>query len=371
MTSYALDIRILKNLDWPLIGAMLALCLTGLVLLYSAGYNPDTKTSPQVMRQLISLSIGFVAFSICISISPAFWKRWAFVFYALGCVLLVAVLFGGNVAGGAKRWLELGGFRFQPSEFMKVALILAFAKVLSSESAPEQGYDFKSLIVPAAVVSLPVVLILVEPDLGTALCHVLIAGSMLLLADVKKSVLLKLSGLGVLLAIPAWFGLREYQKARIVSFLSPENDPLGSGYHAIQSKIAVGSGSIFGKGFMEGTQTQLSFLPEQTTDFIFSVLAEEWGFIGTASVLAIYAFIILYCLALSSKCHDKFSAYVVCGVSFLIFWHMLVNIGMVIGVLPVVGLTLPLISYGGSSAISIMAAFGLVVGVGMRRSLFS
>lgn len=194
---------------------------------------------------------------------------------------------------------------------------------------------------------------------------------MLLLAGLHKKTLLTLLSAGILLTIPFWlFGLKDYQRQRILTFMSPESDPLGSGYHAIQSKIAVGSGAFWGKGFMQGTQTQLRFLPEQTTDFIFSVLAEEWGFVGTFLVIFLYGFLIFRLLSISSRCQDTFSAFVAFGVAALIFWHVLVNIGMVVGVLPVVGLTLPLLSFGGSSVTSVMAALGLAAGFSFRRFLF-
>lgn len=366
-----LDRRVLGNFDWLLSGAVLLLCCAGLGVLMSAGHVPEKNFSPTMERQLASMGAGLAAFVAALTLNPSFLRRWAFVFYIVGCLLLAAVLGGGVVAGGARRWLSFGGFRFQPSEFMKLALILAMARVFSAEGAPKNGYDMKALIYPLAVMALPVGLILVEPDLGTALCHVLIAGSMLLVAGVRGSTFLKLALLAVALAYPAWNSLKDYQKQRVVSFLSPEQDPLGSGYHAIQSKIAVGSGKMFGKGFLQGTQTQLRFLPEQTTDFVFSVLAEEWGFFGSLVVLSLFAFLVLHSLAIAARCRERFSAFVVVGVATMIFWHVVMNIGMVTGVLPVVGLTLPLLSYGGSSVITFMAGLGLVAGVSMRRFLFT
>ncbi|MCB0343886.1 MAG: rod shape-determining protein RodA [Bdellovibrionales bacterium] len=372
MTSaIRVDRRVLSNFDWLLTGAMLLLCAVGLVVLFSAGHVRETNYSPTMERQFVSMSIGLGVFVICFLLNPTFLRRWSFALYLLGCVLLAALFFKGVYAGGARRWLALGGFRFQPSEFMKLALILAMARIFSAENAPKDGYNMKTLITPVLVMGVPVALILFEPDLGTALCHLLIAGSMLLLAGVRGSTFLKLAIAGIALAYPAWSTLKDYQKQRVVSFLSPEQDPLGSGYHAIQSKIAVGSGKVFGKGFLEGTQTQLSFLPEQTTDFIFSVLAEEWGFMGSFLVISLFAFLVLHSFAIAGRCRERFSAFVVVGVAMMIFWHMVVNIGMVTGVLPVVGLTLPLLSYGGSSVITFMAGLGLVAGVSMRRFLFT
>ena len=368
MPSYR---NISTRVDWPLVIAISLLCFIGLFTLYSAGFNQATGESLQMKKQAISMAIGLVFFTVCMLFSPAFWQRYAYLIYVVGCLLLAAIFFTGVVAGGARRWLDFGGVRMQPSEFMKVALILALAKLFSNRSAPLGDYRLSSLFAPFVLMAIPVALIVVEPDLGTALCHLLIGGSMLLLAGLHRKTLLTLLSAGLLLTIPFWlFGLKDYQRQRILTFMSPESDPLGSGYHAIQSKIAVGSGAFWGKGFMEGTQTQLRFLPEQTTDFIFSVLAEEWGFVGTFLVIFLYGFLIFRLLSISSRCQDAFSAFVAFGVASLIFWHVLVNIGMVVGVLPVVGLTLPLLSFGGSSVTSVMAALGLAAGFSFRRFLF-
>jgi rod shape determining protein RodA len=210
-----------------------------------------------------------------------------------------------------------------------------------------------------------------EPDLGTALVHLAIAGSMLFLAGVQRGTIIRLALIGGLLAVPGWHMLKDYQKQRVINFITPEADPLGTGYHAIQSKIAVGSGAVTGKGFMKGTQTQLRFLPEQTTDFIFSVLAEEWGFMGSLVILTLYSILILRVLGVAARAPDQFSLYVCYGVAAMMFWHVFVNIGMVIGVVPVVGVTLKLLSYGGSSVIAAMAGIGLVAGFSIRKSVFT
>ena len=302
---------------------------------------------------------------------PTFWRRCAWGFYIIGCLLLLAVLLKGSVAGGARRWLVIGPLRMQPAEFTKIALILLYARLFSSESAPRDGFTFKTLILPSILLAIPTALIMKEPDLGTALVHIAIAASMLFLAGVRRGTIIRLVVVGSLLAVPGWKMLKDYQKQRVLNFISPEADPLGTGYHAIQSKIAVGSGAVTGKGFMKGTQTQLRFLPEQTTDFIFSVLAEEWGFLGSLTILILYAILILRALGAASRCGDPFSTYVCYGVAAMMFWHVFVNIGMVIGVVPVVGVTLKLLSYGGSSVIAAMAGIGLVVGLSIRRSVFT
>lgn len=362
--------RFLSSIDWALVVATTLLCLSGLVLLYSAGYSADLKTSPPMNRQALSMAAGLAALLVGAILPPSFWRRWTWALYAAGCALLVLILVDGVVAGGARRWLAIGGFRFQPSEFMKVGLILALARVFSAESAPSEGYTLGSLYLPCLVMGLPVGLIVVEPDLGTALCLLLIGGSMLLVKGVRTKTLFRLFLAGLVLAIPAWNSLKDYQKQRVLTFLSPEEDPLGTGYHAIQSQIAVGSGSLTGKGFFQGTQTQLRFLPEQTTDFIFSVLAEEWGFLGSVSVIFLYAYLMYRLLVVSIKSSDQYSAFVCLGVAALVFWHVIINIGMVVGVLPVVGLTLPFLSFGGSSVVTVLAGIGLALGASRKRLSF-
>jgi len=363
--------RVVSNFDWSLTLTLIGLCAIGSLLLYSAGYSSEVDGSPQMRRQLIAMLAGFGVYFVAMLFPTSFWRRWSPLLFLVGCCLLLAVLVAGDTAGGARRWLNFGPVRFQPSEFMKVAMILMMARIFSSDSAPRDGYSMRTLWIPCVVALIPIGLIRAQPDLGTALCHALIAGSMLLLYGVRTRTLVLLGVLALVSAVPAWFMLEEYQQKRITAFISPDLDPQGSGYHARQSKIAVGSGSVFGKGFRQGTQTQLRFLPEQTTDFIFSVLAEEWGFMGTITVLSLYLYLLAHCLAIARRCSDTFSAMVTVGVAAFLFWHVVVNIGMVVGMLPVVGLTLPLLSFGGSSVVSVMAAFGLVAGVYVRRFLFT
>ncbi len=358
--------KLIGTIDWELIISVLLLGSIGLVILYSAGYQKDIGESPPMERQLITMGLGFFTFVVCMLLKTSFWWRSAIPLYLIGCGLLAVVLFTGVVAGGAGRWLQIGSIRIQPSEFMKLAFILMMAREFSREGAPRDGYTLSTLVRPCLIMLIPVELIRREPDLGTALCHLLIGGSMLLVVGIRGKTFLRLAGFGAILSIPAWQMLKDYQRQRILTFLSPESDPLGSGYHAIQSKIAVGSGMITGKGFLEGTQTQLRFLPEQTTDFIFSVLAEEWGFVGSLFVLGLYALIIYRLFRVAQKCADPFASLVSVGVAALLFWHIMINIGMVTGSMPVVGLTLPLLSFGGSSLITVMSALGIVVGFTVR-----
>jgi len=351
---------------------MLGLCWAGLVILYSAGYNPDTGESLAMYRQLYAMGIGLASFFICMYLSSSFWRQATVPVYLAGILLLGYILFEGVIAGGAQRWIEMHGFRMQPSEFMKIGIILAMAKILSSEKAPKDGYGIFSLFVPLMVLLFPAVLTFVEPDLGTAVCHVLIGGSMILLAGVRRKALIWLFACAVGFGVTSWsYLLMDYQRARVATFLWPESDPMGRGYHALQSKIAVGSGMLTGKGFLKGTQTQLRFMPEQTTDFIFSVLAEEWGFIGSVVILLLYGMLLFRLLKISLRLSDLFAVYVTFGVAAMIFWHVLVNIGMVAGIVPVVGITLVMLSYGGSSIVTCMSLLGIVAGFSRRRFVFS
>lgn len=360
---------LLQLVDWKLCFGMLSICLIGLAVLASAGYSPESGESASMRRQAYAMGLGLMSFVIASNISIVWWRRISWPAYVFGIAALVMILFGGVVAGGARRWLELGFFRMQPSEFTKLALILVLAYIFSSSRAPKGGYNLLSLFIPLLIICPPFLLVAVQPDLGTALCHLLIGGTMLLLYGIANRTFLFLSVSGLAALFPIWeFLLHDYQRARVMTFLNPEGDPLGRGYHAMQSKIAVGSGSIFGKGFREGSQTQLRFLPEQTTDFIFSVLAEEWGFVGTLLLVLLYGYVLLRLLNVAGRQDDKFAAFVVIGIAAMVFWHAFVNIGMVSGILPVVGITLPLLSYGGSSALAMMTGLGMASGLAKRST---
>jgi len=363
--------RLGSNFQWGYLLLLLAICGCGLLVLSSAGYDPEAGESRAMQKQALSMALGIGAFFLACFGSSNFWRRSAWLIYGVCLALLIFILAEGVVAGGARRWLDLGFFRMQPSEFMKIGLILCLARVLSSDRAPQDGHTLKTLFIPALTLIVPAALTLIQPDLGTALCQCLVGGSMIFLAGVKRRTIFTMATVAAVGAFPAWHSLKQYQRNRILNFISPELDPLASGYHAIQSKIAVGSGSWLGKGYLKGTQTQLRFLPEQTTDFLFSVLAEEWGFLGTMLVLVLYIVLIYRMLMVSSRAADRFSAMVTFGVAALFFWQVVVNVGMVTGTLPVVGITLPLLSYGGSSVLTLMFAAGLVAGVHSRRFLFS
>jgi rod shape determining protein RodA len=347
------------RLDPVLTGLLLALMGLGLMVLYSA----VEQNAAMVWRQSLRLSLGMAVLLVVVQIPPRHLRIWAPWLFAAVVVLLIAVAAIG-VGQGAQRWLDLGVIRFQPSEAMKLALPLMLAAVLARRPLPPGWLD---LLIATAVISVPVALIMIQPDLGTA---VLIASSglcILFLAGLRWRLILTAAG-ALAAALPAfWVNLHQYQKSRVLTFLNPERDPLGEGWNIIQSKIAVGSGGLLGKGWTGGSQSHLEFLPEPHTDFIFSVLAEEFGFVGVVGVLALYGAIILRALFLAERCRDSFARLLAGSLVFMFFLYLVVNVGMVCGLLPVVGVPLPLISYGGTSAVTLLAAFGLVMGLHSRR----
>lgn len=376
-----IDRRFLAHFDWPLFILTLAVPSFGLIVLYSAGYDPDKVYlnlewlgveihSAAFVKQILFLLLGLGSMVVGLSLTSSLLFRTAFIFYGSCLTLLVSVLLFGTVSNGSRRWLSLGSFNLQPSELMKLGVILALARYLSKHPPTKGGYGFLDLVMPLLIVGVPMGLIIRQPDLGTALSVGAIGGMMILFMGVRIRALVITAVVAVLTLFPAWHTLHGYQQRRVLTLFNPESDPLGSGYHIIQSKIAVGSGSFLGKGFLKGTQSQLEFLPEHTTDFVFSVLAEEWGFVGCVLVLSLYVALIVRILRVVLKNKDLFSSLVVFGIGSLILFHTVVNIGMVIGLLPVVGIPLPLFSYGGSSVISSMFSIGIVLGVSMRRLFF-
>jgi rod shape determining protein RodA len=298
------------------------------------------------------------------------WDRLALPTYAACLLLLVAVLVVGDVVKGSQRWLVAGSFRIQPSEVAKFALVVFLARAVHRRR-PTPSARLRELALPAVLTVIPVALVFKQPDLGSGLLLLLIAGSFLLMIPVPIRSLgwmAVVSGAG---ALGTWFFyLHDYQKERILTFLNPDRDPLGSAYHTIQSQIAVGSGGLLGKGFLEGSQSQLQFLPEQPTDFVFSVLAEEWGFIGAGFVLLLYLALLLRGLVVARTAKDLFGTALALGAVAMLFWPAVVNLAMVIGLLPVVGTPLPFLSYGGSSLLVSFAAVGLLMNISMRRYLF-
>ncbi len=351
------------HIDLPLWIGIMLLAIMGMIVLYSAG----DKSMELLNRQLLRLVLAFVVMFAIAQINPATLKFWAPWIFAIGLLMLIAVLFFGEVGKGAQRWLNLGLFRFQPSELMKIAVPIMTAWYLAEAPLPPRGWR---LLVAAVIVIVPTLLIAKQPDLGTAL---LIASSgffVLLLAGLGWKLVLGSSALIAASAPIFWnYLLHDYQRQRILTFLNPENDPLGSGYHIIQSTIAIGSGGLYGKGWLNGTQAHLDFLPERSTDFIFAVFSEEFGLLGTLLLLAVYIAVISRGMVIALNAQDTFSRLVAGSLTLTFFVYVFVNIGMVSGILPVVGVPLPLISYGGTSMVTIMAAFGILMSIQTHRKL--
>ncbi|MGZ3775645.1 MAG: rod shape-determining protein RodA [Pseudobdellovibrionaceae bacterium] len=361
-----------KKLDINLIIVILALNIIGLINLYSATHGPtSTDVSSLFVSQIMWLVVGWTVFLVVTLLDYAIVSKIAIAIYAVNLLAIIYTTFFGRVALGAQRWIDLGFFRYQPSETMKLAMIMLMAKILSSRSTQGPGMGFKEMFLPLMALGVPFVFVVKQPDLGTAMMLAAIGVSMVIFSKVKRIILISAIILGITALPVAWkFVLHDYQKNRILTFLSPTNDPRGTGYNSIQSKIAVGSGRFFGKGFMKGTQSQLEFLPERHTDFIYSVLSEEHGFVGSLSVLGLFCFLFITGIRVAANARDKFGALLTVGVLCYIFWHMFINVGMVIGLLPIVGVPLPLLSYGGSSMLTTMAGLGLVSSVAYRRYLF-
>ena len=350
------------NLDGPLLVGLGLLTLYGLVILYSAsGQSVDT-----IVRTLIRVTLGAAAMLALTHAKPHFLRHLSPWLYALGILLLLVVAVTGVIDKGAQRWLNLGLFRFEPSEIMKIAVPMLAAWYLHERALPPDG---KSLLVLALIIFLPVGLVAMEPDLGTA---ALIAASGILLvvmAGLSIRVILVLMLLAVGGAVLGWNFMHDYQRERVLTFLNPQTDPLGAGYHIIQSQIAIGSGGVFGKGWMNGSQAQLDFLPERSTDFIFSVVGEEFGLFGLLALLALYLFVVARSLWLAMQTNDTFSRLLALSLALTFFVYVFINAGMVSGLLPVVGVPLPLVSYGGTSVVTLLAAFGILMGLYSHRKL--
>jgi len=362
--TFSWTARVLSALqmDGPLLAALSVLALISLVVLFSASGKSVSVVSSQAMKFLLGIvvmiSVAQLPRRIIRSSAP-----WL---YGLGLLLLLLVMVKGSTALGAQRWLDLKFIRFQPSEIMKLAMPLFCAWYVNERPLPPALKDIAILTV---VILIPTALIAKQPDLGTALLVLAAGSTALLLAGLQKRYMVGV----LLLMIPAtwigWTHMHDYQRQRVITFLDPQSDPLGAGYHIIQSQIAIGSGGVFGKGYLNGSQAQLEFLPERATDFIFAVIGEEWGLIGLATILLLYLFIIGRCLYIAANAQDTFSR-ILCGTLALTFAvYVFVNTGMVTGLLPVVGVPLPLISFGGSSMVTLMAGFGFIMAIHSRRRL--
>ena len=358
--------QVLDHFDWPLAIAIGAIATLGVVNLYSA--SPGSSI---YLHQVYWLILGFGVAGVTIVVDYRFFEKNGWAAYGFGLVLLVLVFLLGRTIRGSTRWIALGGFSLQPSEMMKVFLIIALAKYLHHDPKTG-GRTLKDLVVPGVILAIPMMLILAQPDLGTAFIFAFIFGTIMVLTRLKPRSLVTLTTSFVLAAPATWvYLLKDYQKARIIAFLDRLNgesaDILDSGWHTHQSLIAIGSGGVAGKGFMRGTQNMFSFLPDRHTDFPFPVWAEEQGLIGALVLLALYLFLVLWALKIAHQAKDRFGAVVAVGVAAMIFWQTIINLGMVSGLLPVVGMTLPLFSYGGSSVLTVMFGLGLLMNVSMRR----
>ncbi len=362
------DRRLIKNFDWGFMALIFLIGTIGLGILYSALTAGNETISVHVLfkKQMIWMGAGFIVMMIILMIDFRDLDKINLFIYAFCVGLLISVLIFGQLGGGSRRWLLIGFVRIQPSELMKIALIISLASVYST-SISQTGLNFRKLIKPAILCAIPFVLIVNQPDLGTGLLLLLIAGSITLFVKVERKVLYIISGICLVTAPLLWSGLKTYQKSRILTFLDPDRDPLGAGYHIIQSKIAIGSGMLTGKGFLKGTQNALSFLPEHHTDFILSVLAEEWGLMGSSILLLVYFIFLLWGLNIAYNCRNMFGSILAFGITTMIFWQIFINIGMVMGLMPVVGVPLPLVSYGGSSMITNMVGFGILLNISMRN----
>ncbi|MDI9819903.1 MULTISPECIES: rod shape-determining protein RodA [unclassified Legionella] len=350
------------HIDLPLLGLLLTLILFGMLILYSASNQNASMVVRQAMRLIFACGIMFI-FAM---IPPHKYKIWTPWIYGVGLGLLIAVMLMGKIGKGAQRWLDLGFFRFQPSEIMKLAVPMMTAWYFDHKSA-----DIKSLLVAGAIIFLPALLIAKQPDLGTAIMVVAAGLSVVFLAGISVQILLVMVAMIGFAAPVLWHFMHSYQKQRIFTLLNPEHDPLGSGYHIIQSKIAIGSGGTFGKGWLEGSQSHLNFLPEHATDFIFAVSGEELGFIGSSILLVLIILISLRGLYIARHAQTSFTRLLAASLAMTFFLSAFVNIGMVMGILPVVGIPLPLVSYGGTAMVTFLASFGILMSISSHRILFN
>jgi len=359
----------LKKFNWNLLVLEVLLFGIGIWNLISATGVAD-KSLGLYKSQLLWFGIGMALTAIILLVHYSIFSRLAYVIYFANLGLLAAVLVAGKSTLGAKRWIGVGAFRIQPSELMKLSLVICLAKYFESDQTVG-GYGLKDLLLPTMLVGIPAFLIMLQPDLGTALILLLTFLSMMLFIRIKPQTLAILATVAaVSLPLAYKFALKPYQRQRIITFVNPMSDPKGAGYNSIQSMIAVGSGQMLGKGYRKGTQSQLNFLPEHHTDFIFSVFSEEHGFIGCAILLALYLAFLMNGLSVAYQSHDKFGILLALGVMSIFFWHIFINMGMVMGMLPIVGVPLPFLSYGGSSLITSILGVAILTNIANKKFMF-
>lgn len=363
------DRRLLTHFEWILPLLVLTVCGLGVITVYSATHAPGVDTpSGLALRQMTFFAAGIVGMLLALTFDYRRLEGRAWVVYAFVLILVLAVPFIGGVAGGSRRWIRLGPVSIQPSEFVKLAVVILIARMLSHTPGVKLG--MREAIPGLVFAGIPAAAILIQPDLGSAALVGMVAVTLLIVGGVRLRWFMLMASPFVLAAPLLWGHLKEYQQKRILTFINPDEDPLGAGYHVIQSKIAVGSGGVWGRGFLRGTQNHLNFLPEQHTDFIFSVFSEEWGLAGGLVLLGLYFALMARMLVIAARSRDRFGVLLSVGVATIIFWQVVINIGMVTGIMPVVGIPLPFFSYGGSSLVCLLVAIGLVMNVSMRRFLF-
>ncbi len=355
----------LRQITWGLVLLIVATAGVGFAMLYSAG---NGSFEPWAWRQILRFGVGLVAMCVIALIDVRVWLRYAYALYGIGLALLVATEVMGVTGMGAQRWVDLWLVQIQPSEVMKIALVLALARYFHGLT-PEETRRPVMLIAPAFLVLVPAGLVLRQPDLGTALLLMVTGGTLFFLAGVRLWVFGAVLAAAIAAVPIGWQFLRPYQKERVFTFLNPERDPLGAGYHILQSKIALGSGGVFGKGFLAGTQSHLNFLPEKQTDFIFTMLAEEFGLVGAVGLIGLYALILIYGIAISLRATSQFARLVAMGLTTTFFVYGFINIAMVTGLVPVVGVPLPLVSYGGTALMTLLISFGILIGVYVHRDV--
>lgn len=362
----------LRKFDWSLILITLAVFTIGILNMYSATFLETVGRGGMTYYklQLMWFGTGAVAAAVILLVHYKMLSRFAYPIYFFNLALLVLVLVAGKSTMGGRRWLGIGSIGIQPSEFMKLSLVIALAKYFETERNTA-GYRLRDLWLPFMMVTIPAGLIILQPDLGTAMILLLVFASTMLFIKVEKRSIMILALIG-LIAVPVIYkyGLKQYQRQRIVSFINPMSDPKGSGYNSIQSMIAIGSGKFMGKGFKRGTQSQLNFLPEHHTDFIFSVFSEEHGFLGALVLLSLYTLLFLTGLNIAYVSHDKFGTLLALGIMMIFFWHIFINMGMVCGILPIVGVPLPFMSYGGSSLITSLMGIAILTNISNKRFMF-
>lgn len=363
--------RLIAHFNWYFFGVVVALVVIGLTNLYSAVYFWGEGGSLHLFwSQLIWMSLGLILMVAVSFVDYRTFARLSVPLYVISIVLLVLALVVGAEVRGTHGWLKVGYLSLQPAEFAKVAFILILARYFTNNIEFE-GYGFWELVKPLGLMAVPCALIVLQGDLGSSLFLVFIFASISFFARIRRRTLIVFVVLGLVAVVGVYsYGLKEYQRERITTFIHPETDVRGSGYHLMQSKIAVGSGKVFGKGYLKGNINKLRYLPERHTDFVFPVFAEEWGFAGSAVLLALYASLLMMALDIARKSKERFASFLAVGIAMMLFWQLVINLGGVLGLMPLTGVTLPLMSYGGSSLIAVLASLGILMNISKRRFMF-